>query len=81
MPKEKLHYFIVEGTGDFPVDMLRYDACWPRFESGPTGAYNILTPDNLKERATPRRVELVSRRSPMRPRWSSFGWEVVEHTT
>lgn len=29
----KLHEFTVEGCGTFPVDMLRYDQCWPRRES------------------------------------------------
>lgn len=22
-------YFTVAGTGEFPLDMLRYDSCWP----------------------------------------------------
>ena len=27
-----LHVFVVEGKGAFPIDMLRYDACWPKRE-------------------------------------------------
>ena len=30
MPRS--YTFTVEGTGMFPVDMLRYDNCWPRTE-------------------------------------------------
>jgi hypothetical protein len=28
----RYHEFLVEGFGVFPVDMLRYDQCWPRRE-------------------------------------------------
>lgn len=80
MPKEKLHYFVVEGTGTFPVDMLRYDSCWPLYESGAKSAYNILTPESLKDRAQPRQVALMSRKPPMRARWQSFGWDIVRGT-
>lgn len=29
----RTYHFTVEGRGSFPVDMLRYDCCWPRRES------------------------------------------------
>lgn len=29
----KLRTFKVTGAGQFPIDMLRYDACWPATEA------------------------------------------------
>ena len=68
--------FVVEGRGHFPIDMLRYDACWPRTQEDVT-ALN----DYWSEK--PRRVVLSSAHKlkgyrPTSTRWSSFGWTVVE---
>jgi hypothetical protein len=64
--------FTVEGDGRFPVDMLRYDACWPHWEQD---AYAI-TNDDYSER---RRVVLETHRAaaPTARRWESQGWRVV----
>ena len=32
MPRTYLHRYAVEGTGRFPIDMLRYDGSWPATE-------------------------------------------------
>lgn len=57
----------VRGNGDFPVDMLRYDECWPS-----------TTADAVKLGDTTRRtVELLSDRNPTRDRWDSFCWTLV----
>ena len=63
--------FTVEGRGQFPYDMLRYDSCYPR-----TG----IDAAKLVERG-PRRIEMVMvdhyGHGPERQRWASFLWTVV----
>lgn len=54
----------VEGRGEFPTDMLRYDAAWPRNEGA-----QILGRDR-------RTVELTALGCTPK-RWESFGWNVV----
>jgi len=65
-------HFVVEGLGDFPFDMLRYDSAYPMTErdsylAGHTGEV--------------RRVAVTSRKvndnDPTALRWQSFGWTVV----
>lgn len=76
---EKMYYhsFIVEGRGDFPIDMLRYDRAFP------TEGFHAITRDFKKEdRMTPRRVKLATWHhfrfwEPTTLRWQSFGWSVV----
>ena len=79
MPFE--HRFKVRGQTAFPVDMLRYDRCWPetredskeierfvRQEVNATGCVGLLS---------------VSNNSNWRPasdRWRAFGWSLFEHT-
>ena len=58
--------FIVEGRGTFPVDMLRYDCCYP---SGSKDAAALLTKE-------PRRVVLIGERITA-ARWKSFLWNVT----
>lgn len=62
--------FTVAGRGAFPLDMLRYDCCWPM-----TGD-DVTNLDGTIER---REITLVSAtpNSPTRGRWSSFGWPVI----
>lgn len=59
--------FAVEGRNDFPVDMLRYDCCWP---FGEISAFRIL--DMLHQR----RIEMLGIKTPNEGRWNSFGWKV-----
>lgn len=67
--------FTVEGHGEFPYDMLRYDCCHPLSQDD----VNKLENDNSRE---PRRVTLVSvkrcKTGPTEGRWNSFCWKVVE---
>ena len=77
--------FIVRGDSPFPLDMLRYDSCFPESE-----------PDSSVIRASiespyqgPRDVVLVTIRKdapqgrpPVTPdRWKSFGWQIVDVVT
>jgi len=59
--------FIVRGKGIFPLDMLRYDKCYP-LKSLPRRTDTVV--DVLL------RVDMDRALTP--ERWSSFGWEIVE---
>ena len=64
----------VEGMGEFPYDMLRYDGCYPRTEADSA---------ELSRHSTRRRiVQLIAERQPGEPlatpeRWESFNWRVI----
>lgn len=64
--------FVVEGTGMFPYDMLRYDSCTPRYQRDVS----------IMLESGQRKVELVRVHEGKKPpitdeRWASFGWRVV----
>jgi hypothetical protein len=68
--------FEVAGTGRFPIDMLRYDAAFPAFE---TAAGEMSGADRADG---PLRVTLTHYHPtktwmPAAGRWASFGWRVV----
>ena len=64
--------YMVQGLGTFPVDMLRYDSCWPKRQEDVTAIQRY-------ERNKIRIVHIRSYRLPTFRRWESFGWTVVEH--
>lgn len=73
--------FTVEGKGEFPFDMLRYDSCHP--DRGVD--VRAMTVDPMSEEAleAPRKVALVTFRlmanqGPTEARWRSFGWTVAD---
>jgi hypothetical protein len=70
--KVYIHRFKVLGSGQFPFDMLRYDACYPETSND---ASNLINSDEDFE---PRDVKLCARAErgwfPTRDRWRSFGW-------
>ena len=80
----KITHFTVEGRGEFPLDMLRYDQCWPR---GPEDAakmeasYASELLDVVKDHGLGRRtIDLATIIRPGYPtvdRWASFGWVVT----
>ena len=71
--------FEVEGSGEFPFDMLRYDHCYPRHEN------EIHTMCHYPEERGLKKITLVSRcntkheadQIPTEGRWNSFTWRVV----
>jgi hypothetical protein len=69
MNKVNFFHYTVVGTGPFPEDMLRYDACWPKDGSLGNGRWN--------ER---REVRLTGIKEPTIGRWLSFGWAVNPFT-
>ncbi len=68
-------YFAVEGRGEFPLDMLRYDACWPKRQED----VDVLQDPERQ----PRMVQLSCWRDRRRgtvathERWASYGWTVT----
>jgi hypothetical protein len=73
--------FKVSGWGEFPLDMLRYDHCWPSSE---TEARSSLTMTHMNENFMQKRDVSLSRyvfnkkEAPTLGRWKSFGWNIVE---
>lgn len=70
--------FAVRGKGVFPLDMLRYDCCWPlRGED----VHEMEKPSTVMRNTHERIIWLkTSGRADPRPtvaRWASFGWEVI----
>ncbi|HEX8551048.1 MAG TPA: hypothetical protein VF681_05775 [Abditibacteriaceae bacterium] len=68
--------FTVVGRGDFPLDMLRYDRCFPRTGNDAAAAQSP---------GETRTVELTRDAAtrywrPCEGRWQSFGWTVTEVT-
>lgn len=79
MPNLTETYIVVEGADIFPMDMLRYDTCYPHSET-----------DSRKLDADvrdKRRVLIVHRgtskqgKLPTCKRWESFGWCVLHFGT
>lgn len=66
----ELRHFTVTGSGQFPMDMLRYDNCWP---------YTSEDAVNMTEHGR-RSIHLVTRYrgAPTAGRWASFAWKCVD---
>jgi hypothetical protein len=74
-PVKSLWEFTVEGKGEFPFDILRYDQCWPKRESEDSVS---LAPFERGSRfRETRQVTLVGMSEPTDGRWRSFGWRVL----
>lgn len=64
--------FTVTGSNEFPLDMLRYDRCWPATASDASairraaGAARSIT------------LQSIGFSSPTIKRWESFGWTVTD---
>jgi hypothetical protein len=80
---------VVQGLhgGSFPVDMLRYDSCWPRTENDSanislTFSMDLMDKslfDSVKRELMTTGIELVTNSKYItRARWESFGWQVKE---
>ena len=73
MRNEELYLFTVVGSGEFPIDMLRYDGCWP-YEREDAAKIEA----SFREPGLPgvRTVVLqtTNRHGPTYRRWESFTW-------
>lgn len=66
--------YTVQGNGDFPFDMLRYDEAVP---VGPEDAAHMPRPDvRLADTNRVIRLRSWNRHAPTVDRWRSFGWSV-----
>ena len=78
--KQYFHTFTVQGTGAFPLDMLRYDCCWPLTESD---SYLMAMTVDDADYFKPRSVTLTRSTDrawmPTDGRWNSFTWQVLAH--
>lgn len=72
----KLYEFTVEGRGYFPIDMLRYDACWPMTQEDVCRMTIDGTSRGMKADSEPVKVRMASHREPTAGRWASFGWHI-----
>jgi len=74
-----LHFFTVEGTNVFPVDMLRYDSCWPVTSEDAVQIGSAIRRDHFG--TNPRRsIRLMTENhEPTTKRWASFGWTVTNY--
>lgn len=71
--KRYLYTFTVEGAGQFPFDMLRYDSAFPASERD---SYEI-SHDDKRRRVTLQAWVTRDSRVPTSGRWESFLWKVV----
>jgi hypothetical protein len=67
--------YVVEGTGQFPWDMLRHDRAWPKSS---TEIVNLAPHHRSSFLNDKRQVRLMGINEPMEARWRSFGWTVIE---
>ena len=65
--------FVVEGSGRFPIDMLRYDQAWPATVQAGIDITSTEPHDDQGNRV----VQLHAKQQPTIGRWASFGWQVI----
>jgi hypothetical protein len=69
--------FKVEGNAEFPLDMLRVDACYPLSEADSYAIAQSVR-EGRREGKGVFRIALRSHAASYTPgRWLSFGWKVV----
>jgi hypothetical protein len=74
-----MKYAIIQGRGEFPVDMLRYDSCYPNSERDSS----LITSTFDSWTKTPReRWSICVKSASENPwtfgRWSSFGVNIID---
>lgn len=74
--KDRLR-FKVTGNGYFPVDMLRYDRCFPVNSEDATRIQERCLDFSQTSTVT---LESDARIVPTKDRWQSFGWRVTDIT-
>lgn len=77
---QRWHRVEVTGKGQFPIDMLRHDQCFPIFESD-----SQIIRDGFSRKADDIRPVVAlghwgpSSWVPTAERWKSYGWTVTHH--
>ena len=68
----------VIGNVPFPIDMLRYDACYPDTETDSYGITASFEARNFEARnGRMVRVSVIMIHDPTEGRWMSFGWRII----
>jgi hypothetical protein len=70
-----LHKFRVRGVGQFPLDMLRYDRCFPDTGDDAAGLHSDC---RIRREITLIAANREPYWKPTEGRWSSFLWSVVK---
>jgi hypothetical protein len=80
MAKKYKQIFTVTGELQFPIDMLRYDCCYPETQEDVSKIHCSLERPSIKAItiSLTRWVETKGRDLPTADRWRSFGWKVNE---
>lgn len=71
--QNEMFCFTVEGNGEFPFDMLRYDSCWPYCEGRDVPSLVRYGPKGLRRVV----LQTTNPHAPTARRWQSFNWRVV----
>ena len=71
----KMYEFKVSFSSSFPVDMLRYDCCWPKSSED---AIKIAVSLEGTSNWGKENIWLVGIQEPTTDRWNSFNAKVVE---
>lgn len=72
--------FTVQGKRNFPIDMLRYDACFPRNSWDAAEITTSMEYSNISDADRKIQLEKVTSNPNWKPtegRWDSFRWSVV----
>jgi hypothetical protein len=74
---KKVWVFTVEGNGQFPFDMLRYDACYPAKSADVIAVHPSGRRDGKIMETRQATLKSLSG-PPTVDRWKSYGWIVTE---
>jgi hypothetical protein len=69
--------FEVEGSGEFPIDMLRYDQCWPTDTADALKIRPAYGGDGSGLERRTISLSTTGKYVPTRGRWDSFTWRVI----
>lgn len=72
-PRFEVFVFTMEGSGKFPLDMLRYDSCAPSTEFDAAA----IAKDGQRRVTLRRFYPVGGSEMPTLGRWESFGWKYV----
>jgi hypothetical protein len=73
--------FKLEGYDQFPLDMLRYDACWPMDQDSIAemqASFDVRDRVERRKERKPFKVTINTIGVMTPARWSSFGWRIVK---
>ena len=72
--------FTIEGSFPFPLDMLRYDSCFPATQKDVSGISQSIERTNTEPVVKVRLGRLITNKGerPTEARWRSFGWKVSD---